>query len=147
VAGFVTTYRSVVAPWQCDALGHMNVQHYFAAVGDGMFNIQTRLGLGGRAMSERMLSFAVVHAETDFMAELVPGDAYRLESAIAGMTEKMGLFLHRLMREEDGKLAMRTHFHCLMMNLEKRRSVPVPGDIREAAEAYLVDPAEAGFTT
>jgi acyl-CoA thioesterase FadM len=147
MAGFVTTFQGAVAPWQCDALGHMNVQHYFAAVGDGMFHMQTHLGLGARAMGERKLSFAVVHAETDFVAELVPGDVIRLESAIAGVSEKMGHFLHRLVREEDGKLAMRTQFHCVMLDLSTRKATRVPDDIREAAERFLVDAAEAGFAT
>jgi acyl-CoA thioesterase FadM len=43
---FVETYRATVAPSDCDHLGHMNVQHYFAAVSDGMFAIMVRLGLG-----------------------------------------------------------------------------------------------------
>jgi acyl-CoA thioesterase FadM len=42
---FVETYRATVAPADCDHLGHMNVQHYFAAVSDGMFAIMVRLGL------------------------------------------------------------------------------------------------------
>jgi acyl-CoA thioester hydrolase len=42
---FVETYRATVAPADCDHLGHMNVQHYFAAVSDGMFAIMARLGL------------------------------------------------------------------------------------------------------
>lgn len=146
MGGFVTTFQGAVAPWQCDALGHMNVQHYFAAIGDGMFNIQTMLGLGSRAMGERKLSFAVVHAETDFLAELVPGDVIRLETAIAGVTEKMGHFLHRLVRGEDGKLAMRTQFHCVMMDLATRKSARVPDDVRTNAEPFLVDAAAAGFS-
>src|SRR5262245_56025205 len=42
----VETYRATVAPSDCDHLGHMNVQHYFAAVSDGMFAMMIRLGLG-----------------------------------------------------------------------------------------------------
>jgi acyl-CoA thioesterase FadM len=41
---FVETYRATVAPAHCDHLGHMNVQHYFAAASDGMFAILIRLG-------------------------------------------------------------------------------------------------------
>jgi acyl-CoA thioesterase FadM len=41
---FVETYRATVAPAHCDHLGHMNVQHYFAAASDAMFAILIRLG-------------------------------------------------------------------------------------------------------
>jgi hypothetical protein len=60
--GFVETYRATVAPADCDHLGHMNVQHYFAAVSDGMFAIMVRLGLGPEEIRRRQISFAVVRA-------------------------------------------------------------------------------------
>lgn len=39
MSAFLETYRAAVAPADYDHLGHMNVQHYFAAVSDGMFAI------------------------------------------------------------------------------------------------------------
>ena len=42
----VETFRSAVAPSDCDVLGHMNVSRYFAACSDGVFSLQTMLGLG-----------------------------------------------------------------------------------------------------
>ena len=42
---FIETYRGTVGPTDCDNLGHMNVQHYFAAVSNGMFAMMSRLGL------------------------------------------------------------------------------------------------------
>jgi acyl-CoA thioester hydrolase len=76
---FVETYGATVAPADCDHLGHMNVQHYFAAVSDGMFGIMVRLGLGSEEIRRRQMAFAVVHAETDFHHELHAGDVVELE--------------------------------------------------------------------
>ena len=45
---FIETYRGTVGPTDCDDLGHMNVQHYFAAVSNGMFAMMSRLGLTPR---------------------------------------------------------------------------------------------------
>jgi acyl-CoA thioesterase FadM len=73
---FVETYRATVARADCDHLGHMNVQHYFAAVGDGMFAIMVRLGLGPEEIRRRQMSFAVVRAETDFHQELHQGTSW-----------------------------------------------------------------------
>jgi hypothetical protein len=39
-------------PADCDHLGHMNVQHYFAAVSDGMFAMMVCLGLGPEEISD-----------------------------------------------------------------------------------------------
>ena len=52
----------------------MNVQHYFAAVSNGMFAMMSRLGLTPEEIQLRQMSFAVVHAETDFHRELRSGD-------------------------------------------------------------------------
>ena len=67
---FIETYRGTVGPTDCDDLGHMNVQHYFAAVSNGMFAMMSRLGLTPEEIQRRQMSFAVVHAETDFHREL-----------------------------------------------------------------------------
>ena len=50
---FVETYRATVAAADCDHLGHMNVQHYFAAVSEGMFAIMVRLGLDPEEIRRR----------------------------------------------------------------------------------------------
>jgi acyl-CoA thioesterase FadM len=85
---FVETYWATVAPADCDHLGHMNVQHYFAAVSDGMFAIMVRLGLCPEEIRRRQISFAVVRAETDFHRELRPGDVIALESIVLTLGEK-----------------------------------------------------------
>jgi len=74
MSNFIETYRATVSPADCDHLGHMNVQHYFGAVSDGMFALMVRLGLGPEAIRRRQMSFAVVRAETDFHRELHAGD-------------------------------------------------------------------------
>jgi acyl-CoA thioester hydrolase len=82
MSDLIETYRATVAPADCDHLGHMNVQHYFRAVSDGMFALMLRLGLGPEAIRRRYMSFAVVRAETDFLRELHAGDVVVLESKV-----------------------------------------------------------------
>lgn len=140
---FVETHRSVVAPSDCDILGHMNVSCYFAAVSDGMFAFQTNLGLGLTDIREgRKLSFAVVRAESDFRAEILAGTVIVLESGIEAIGGKSARFRHRLTRGEDGALAFETLFHCVLLDLTTRRATAVPDDIREKAKPYMVDAAE-----
>ena len=50
---FVETYRTTVSQVDCDHLGHMKVQHYFAAVSEGMFAIMVRLGLDRETIHRR----------------------------------------------------------------------------------------------
>ena len=133
------TFRSVVDPADCDFLGHMNVSRYFAACSDGVFTIQAEMGLTAKDMRQgRRLSFAVVHAESDFKAELSAGDAIRLETWVTEIGSKSITFRHCLIRSEDEAVAFETMFKCVMLNLASRRAAEIPQDVREKAAVWLV---------
>ena len=136
---FIETFRAVVAPSDCDHLGHMNVSRYFAAVSDGMFALQTALGLGPKDVREgRRLSFAVVRAESEFKSEIAPGEVVLLESGIEELRTKSAVFQHRLIRLEDRGITFETVFRCALLDLENRRAVEIPDDVRAKAKAYLI---------
>ena len=129
---YLETFRATVAPADCDHLGHMNVQHYFAAVSDGMFALMVHLGLGPEEIRRRQMSFAVVRAETEFHQELHAGDVVALESTLLRLGEKSATFHHRLRNVAPDVLAMSTEFKCVLLELEKRQASPIPDDIRSA---------------
>ena len=134
------SFRSVVDPADCDFLGHMNVSRYFAACSDGVFAIQSEMGLTASDMrSGRRLSFAVVHAESDFRSELSAGDAIRLETSIIEMGAKSITFRHRLVRSEDDATAFETVFKCVMLSLETRRAADIPDEVRQRAAVWQED--------
>ena len=140
--GAMTTYRAVVDPAHCDFLGHMNVSRYFAACSDGVFAIQCAMGLDRADMSHgRRLSFAVVHAESDFRAEIVSGEAIHLETEIVDIGQKSMTFRHRLKRSCDDALAFETVFKCVMLSLESRAAHPIPDDVRQRAAQWRSDAA------
>ena len=135
----MVSFRSVVDPADCDFLGHMNVSRYFAACSDGVFAIQSEMGLTAKDMREgRRLSFAVVHAESDFKAELSAGDAIRLETDVIAIGSKSITFRHRLIRAEDEGVAFETLFKCVMLDLDTRSAAPIPDAVREKAADWLV---------
>ena len=135
------SFRSVVDPADCDFLGHMNVSRYFAACSDGVFAIQSELGLTANDMRQgRRLSFAVVSAQSDFRAELVAGDAIRLETSIIDLGTKSITFRHRLIRAEGNKLAFETVFKCVMLSLETRRAAEIPEEVLVNARQLLEEP-------
>ena len=129
---FIETYPGTVGPTDCDDLGHMNVQHYFAAVSNGMFTMMSRLGLTPEEI-QRQMSFAVVHAETDFHRELRSGDVMLLESTVLKLGDKSATFQHRLRNLSTNSVAMTTDFKCVLLNLKRREAISIPDDIRAAA--------------
>ncbi len=132
------SFRSVVDPSDCDFLGHMNVSRYFAACSDGVFAIQSEMGLTANDMRDgRQLSFAVVNAQSDFRSELSAGDGIRLETSVIEIGYKSMTFRHRLIRSDGEILAFETVFKCVLLSLETRRAVEIPDDVRETAAQWL----------
>lgn len=132
------SFRSVVDPADCDFLGHMNVSRYFAACSDGVFAIQSEMGLTASDMREgRRLSFAVVNVQSNFRAELAAGDAIRLETTIIDVGTKSMTFRHRLFRADEDLLAFETVFKCVMFDLEARISRDIPDEVRARASQFL----------
>ena len=130
---FIETYRGTVGPADCDNLGHMNVQHYFAAVSNGTFAMMARLRLTPEEINRRQMSFAVVQAETDFHRELRSGDTMVLESTVLKLGDKSATFQHRLRNLSANTLAMTTDFKCVLLDLRKRKAISIPDDVRAAA--------------
>jgi acyl-CoA thioester hydrolase len=134
------TYRTTVTPADCDHLGHMNVQHYFRAVSEGMFSLMVEVGLGLTEIRARKMSFAVVHAETDFRAELIAGDVIALRSGVQAIGHKSAEFRHELINVASGQTVMSTRFKCVLLDLERRVAVEVPPDIRDRMTALTSPP-------
>lgn len=135
---FVETYRSVVAPADCDQLGHMNVSKYFAACGDGVLTFQTALGLSPSDLRDgRRLSFAVVRAESDFYSELVAGDVIYLQTGLEEIGGKSAVFRQQLLRAEDDVVVFATSMRCVLLDLKNRRAVEIPFAVRERAQEFL----------
>ena len=107
----IVSFRSLVDPSDCDFLGHMNVSWFFAACSDGVFAIQSEIGLTATDMrSGRRLSFAVVNAQSDFRAEMSAGDAIRLETSIIEIGTQSMTFRHRLIPAKGDAVAFETVF-------------------------------------
>ena len=134
MAQSVESFRATVAPHQCDHLGHMNVQHYFAAVSDGMFALMNQIGLSRGEIERRRIAFAVVQADSGFRQELVAGDVISLRSTVEAVGGKSATFRHRLFRADNDTLAFETVFKCVLLHLDNRASVEVPDDLRDALE-------------
>ena len=87
------------------------------------------------------MSFAVVHAETDFTAELPAGTVIALRSEVQAIGRKSVEFHHQLINMANGQVAMRTTFKCVLLDLKKRAAVEVPPDIRERLSALGSSPS------
>ncbi|MBT5263663.1 MAG: hypothetical protein HOL85_02440 [Rhodospirillaceae bacterium] len=127
-------FYAVVEPGQCNQLGHMKVEHYFAAVSELTHSAMIELGLESGDTDQPQMSFAVVHAETDFKAGLVAGDEFRLSFGVASIGTKSATFTYLMERVSDGVVAFETSFKTALIGNDDGKAHEIPGDIRQALE-------------
>jgi len=85
-------------------------------------------------MSERRLGFPTVNVRAEFFAPFVYGDEADVAVWASAVGRTSVTFEYRLRRAADGVLcASATHVQ-VAMDLEERRAVPVPEDLRRAFE-------------
>ncbi len=134
---YFETYRAVAAPWQCDQNGHMNVQFYVAAISDAAYALLGHLTLWRSGIAERRISTVWANVQLDFKKELQAGDGYFVESTIAGMGARSLTYRHLLKLAESGETAMSAEVLAICINLDTRKSTPLPPDIIARAKAII----------
>lgn len=76
------TFRGVVYPANCDAMGHMNVKAYTGAFDQAMWHLVHAAGYRVAWASERGEGWVDAEHVTRFRRELTAGALYRIDSAV-----------------------------------------------------------------
>ena len=104
---------------------HAAMEEFFAA----------RCGASyARLMAERRLGFPTVNVRAEFFAPFVYGDEASVEVWASAIGRTSVTFEYRLRRASDQTLCARATHVQVSMNLDSRRAVPVPEDLRRAFE-------------
>src|SRR5690606_13907727 len=138
VSNFIETYRGSVAAWECDQYGHMNIQFYVGRISDAAASIMLAAGFGREAFEKHRLGSVAVNQNIDYVNELHAGDLVRMETGMIEAEGRKIRFHHRLFNAETGALCMKADVLALCFDLERRKSVPLPDDIRTGFGKFRV---------
>lgn len=131
-----TTYRGAVTADELDRLGHMNVQHYMGRISQAGFAVMEKIGLGEASPHGRM-ALSMLRCEIDFRRELTVGETARIETTMQTVGTKSLTFGHRLIVEGDGALAMEAKIVAVCVDLDTRKSAPLPDAVAATARALI----------
>lgn len=85
--------RSSVQTWECDQMGHMNVQFYVAKADEGMAALAAKLGIGHHAQREAGTVLIAREHHIRFLRELRPGAAFAVHGGVLrALTEGLELY-------------------------------------------------------
>jgi YbgC/YbaW family acyl-CoA thioester hydrolase len=121
----------------CDPAGlvyYPTLFHYCHAAMEEFF--AARCGVEyARLVSAERLGFPTVNAGAEFFGPLVYGDAVEVEVWASRVGRASVTFEYRLRRALDAKLCASMALVQVCMNLDERRAVPVPDNLRRAFES------------
>ncbi len=140
MAEWMETHRAVVFPWHCDHIGHMNVRWYAHFFDDASFHLWTRIELTPADLKQRGVATVIASTKTDFQHELNAGDLVIVRSAFTELGSTSLKHRSRLTNAETGVLSATQESVEVFFDLEARKPVPMPDDIRDKLAAVLVPP-------
>ena len=123
---FRETNYSIVLESQCDELGHMNIQYYFATLSDTMFNFMSIVGVPTSEISIRKTSFVLFKQDSEFIEELTEGAEFRVGTSLEYLGRKSLVLQHRFLNIAKNTISYKARFVCVFLDLEKRRGVAIP---------------------
>ncbi len=95
------TLRSIVHPWECDAVDHFTTGFYFAAYSAAQTHLFRLLGYS----ADDVAALRPVSCRATFKQELAAGDAYHIESGVLAHDPDHLRIGHRLYNSETNGLA------------------------------------------
>ena len=125
--------RRQVTAEMCDALGHMNIQHYFETLSSGVFNIMAILGEPIDEIAERRTAFALHKEESHFAEEIYSGDEFYMATALDHIGTKSMILQHRFFSAEESNELFRSRFITVNMNLDTRSSMAFSAEFKALA--------------
>ncbi|MEM7438867.1 MAG: thioesterase family protein [Pseudomonadota bacterium] len=125
----IDSHAFTVRQSDCDFYGHMNIARYIDGCSDGGFMIQDAWGLTrDDVLTGRRLAFAVVGANSSYYRELRVGDHVQVRSTLDKIGGKSAQVTHRFYKGED--MVFESVFSLVLMNLDTRKAMAVPDDLR-----------------
>ena len=97
--------RSSVQTWECDQMGHMNVQFYVEKAADALAAFGAKIGLGPKALAEKGLVLEPADQHVRFLRELRPGTPYFLRGGAAAADVMALTQYSELVQTADGQVA------------------------------------------
>jgi 4-hydroxybenzoyl-CoA thioesterase len=126
--------RITVRFGDCDPAGlayYPVIFHYFHVAMEEFFAARCATSYA-RLMREQRIGFPTVNARTEFVAPIVYGDEIEIEVSVSRVGTSSADFEYVARRASDQLLCARSTQVQVAMNLDARRAVPIPEDLRRA---------------
>jgi acyl-CoA thioester hydrolase len=137
------TYNKGIAhPWYCDVLGHMTTRFYVGMFDDAAYHfIYDLFGWTGAQDENGKFALADVRHVIDYQAEVAAGDLLEIRGELKKIGGKSMTVRYEMENLRNNEIACTLEVVCVLFDLQERKAVTIPPDLRAIAEQKLADSA------
>lgn len=129
------SFRGVIFPWDCDAMGHLNSKNYLGMFDQAAWHVF--LALGYEPRNRDRIGLADVSQQLTFRRELIAGQLIYIRSYLERMGTKSVTTRHEMYDAETRDCVSVLSCTVAFFDLASRRAMEIPSSIRAAGERWL----------
>lgn len=135
----LSLHAETVRPEWVDYNGHMNVAYYVLVFDHATDAVLDFLDLGEAYRQRTSGSVFVGEAHVTYEQEVSAGDRLCVSSRILGFDGKRIILFHEMVRDGIDGLVATNEVLCLHVDLDTRRTAPIPPAAAERIERVVAD--------
>lgn len=135
----VDVYRNSVQTWECDQMGHMNVQFYLDKADAGLLALTRMLGLDRRFLNERQARVRVLENHVRFLREQHAGSPLTLRAGLIDIRPDQLKLYFELTNPIQQAVAASFITQAVLESTAGKDHLTLPQSALEKAQQYQID--------
>ncbi len=135
----IDTYRGYVNPWECDEMGHMNIQFYMGKTSDAAFHQRAYMGLGQEHQKQTRTTYVAREHHIRFHKELFASDLVAIRSGVLTLDEKTMRLYQEVRNALTDTLSATMVVDVGHVDMDTRALMPWPDFAHEQATKLLIE--------
>ncbi len=140
--GFTPTYRDTVKLWEMDVIGHASAHFYVERFTQATMQVMAAMGITSEYARANRRGGSTFEMDLRYYRELNAGDSATVYSAITDVGNSSFRILHKMVNQRTGELCAALGQFGVFFDLDARRPVPLPDEIREGISKLQVETNE-----
>lgn len=125
------TYRGTIYPWNCDHMGHMNVQFYVAKFDEASWSFFNSIGLNATFLKKSGSGLVALEQKISYKKEVLAGDSIYIASKVLEKKEKTLTIWHQMRNAATHDLIAETELVGLYIDTTERKGIKLPVFVSE----------------
>ena len=144
MSGMIELARNAVQTWECDQMGHMNVQFYVEKATQGLAALGVHLGLGPRFVANEGARLFATDHHVRFLREQRPGAPFWLRGGVVEVRDYSLRVYQEMVATASGDVAATFTADVELLDELTRETKPLPPKVKEKAKALSIALPEHG---